>query len=98
MNFFVLTTGCLFESWHDGAAHFLFFLLLAVPGEGENPSATSILMIIGAQYTKITIIVVITVQNVITSLVGDHPARELASGQEQIPSRQHLENELCQLN
>jgi len=39
-----------------------------------------------------------TFRNPTTSLVGDHPGRQWASGHQMIPLRQHLENESQQLN
>jgi len=38
------------------------------------------------------------IYNPITSLFGDHPSKQLVSGHQKIPPRQHLENESQQLN
>jgi len=55
-------------------------------------------MMISAQYPTISIIVEMTLQNPTTSLLGDHSGKKWASGDQIIPSRQHLENESQQLN
>jgi len=55
-------------------------------------------MMISAGYPTITMIVEMAIQNPTTSLFGDHPAEQWASGHQNIPSHQHLENESWQLN
>jgi len=59
---------------------------------------TRISMTISGRYPTITINIEMTIQNLTMSLFGDHPGKQWASGHQQIPSRQHLENQSRQLN
>jgi hypothetical protein len=43
-------------------------------------------------------IIEMTFQNPTTSLFGDHPGTQWASGDQMIPPRQHFENESQELN
>jgi len=97
-NSFVLITRRLVKSWQAGAALLLLLLFLPAPREADNLSTTRISMAISAPYRTITMIVEMAVQNSMTSLFGDHPARPWASSHQKICSRQQLENESQQLN
>jgi len=55
-------------------------------------------MTISAGYPSITIIVTMTIENLIMRLFGHHQGKQWASGNQKIPSHQHLEKELGQLN
>jgi len=54
-------------------------------------------MTISAWYDTLPKIIMMTIQNPMTSHFGKHPGKQLVSGPEKIPSYQHLENESQQL-
>ena len=54
---------------------------------------TRILMTITAGYRTIRLIVEMTIQNLMTSLLGDHPWKQSESSLRRIPLCQHFENE-----
>jgi len=72
--------------------------MLPALGDADNLSTTRILMTISSPSLTITMIVEMTIQNLMTNLFGEHPRMQWASRHQMIPSRQHLENELRQLN
>jgi len=89
---FVLITHLLFKSWQESAAQLLLRLLLPAPGEADNLSTTRILMTITVWYPTITMIVRMTIQNLMTNFFGNHPGKKYASGLQKIHSRQHWQN------
>jgi len=97
-NFVIHITNRLFESWHKGAALLLIHLSLPAPVEAENLSTTRFSIMISARHLVITIIITMTIQNLMTSLLGHHPGKQLASGYQEISSHQHLDNKWGQLN
>jgi len=95
--FFIVITGRLSKSWQQGATLPLLLLFIPAPGEAENPSTTRISLTISARYPSIAMTVEMTMQIPKTSLFGDHPGEQWASGHHKIPSHQHFENESRQL-
>ena len=92
-NIFLLITHHLFESWHECPVLLLLLHFLPAHGEADNLSMMMISMTISTQYLTITVIVEMTIQDLMTSSCCDHPAKQLAAGHQKIPSPQHLEIE-----
>jgi len=98
-NFFLVITCLLFKSWHKGSAMLLLLLFfLPAPGEADELSTMRNSMMIPARCMTIRMIFTITIQNPMMSLFSDHPGTHWVCGHQMIPSRQHFESKLGQLN
>ena len=98
VDFFVLTTRRLFESWHEGPALLLLLLFIPAHGEADNVATMWIPMTIAAQYWTRTFIIEMKIRIPMTTLIADHAAMQLISGHQHIHSRQHLESKSRLLN
>jgi len=98
VNFFLLITRRLFKLWHSGAALPLLLVFQSAPGVADDLSMTMISMGISAPYPTNTMIIEMTLHNPMRNLFGDHSWKQAATGEEMIPSCQHLEDESRQLN
>jgi len=96
-NCFIHITCRLFKSWLGGPTLLHLLRFFPAPGVMDYLSTTRISEMILARYSTIATIIEMTILNSMMSLFGDHPAEQLASGHQEIPSCQHFEYESRQL-